>query len=119
MKELTPGMLIAVWEEMFGPTLFWLMVLAALVVTGLYIYVLVRDRHVSWRRFLLAQLSMPLGAIAAVWLVQTVTHSAMKDLGGPIDVLVFLGVAAVGAVGSAILVYTVQSLVSPPGRSAR
>jgi phage shock protein PspC (stress-responsive transcriptional regulator) len=37
-------------------------------------------------------------------------------MGGPIDVIVLLGVAAAGAVGAAILVYTVQSLVAPPAR---
>jgi hypothetical protein len=32
-------------------------------------------------------------------------------MGGPIDAIVLLGVAVLGAIGLAILVYTVQSLV--------
>lgn len=115
MKELTFETLIAVFEEMFGRGLFWAMVIAALVVTALYIYVLVRDRAVSWRKFLWAQLSMPVGAIAAVLFVQGITSSGFADIGGPIDWLVLLGVAAMGAIGLAILVYTVQSLVRRPG----
>lgn len=114
MKELTIGMLIAVWEEMFGRWLFWGLVAGALLVTALYLFVLIRDRQVSWRKFLLAQLSMPVGAVAAVLFVLKITESHVSDIGGPVDVIVLLGVALLGAVGIAILVYTVQSLVSRP-----
>jgi hypothetical protein len=95
---------------MFGRGLFWALVLAALVITALYVFVLVRDRSLSMRKFLWAQLSMPIGAIAAVLFVQGITSSGFKDIGGPIDVIVLLGVAVLGAVGLAILVYTAQSL---------
>jgi uncharacterized membrane protein YhaH (DUF805 family) len=110
MKELTLSTLIAVFEEMFGRGLFWALVLAALVITALYVFVLVRDRSLSMRKFLWAQLSMPIGAIAAVLFVQGITSSGFKDIGGPIDVIVLLCVAVLGAVGLAILVYTAQSL---------
>jgi uncharacterized membrane protein YhaH (DUF805 family) len=110
MKELTFGTLIAVFEEIFGRGLFWAMVVAAVVVTLAYLYVLIRDRSISWRKFLLAQLSMPLGAVAAVVFVQAMTSSHFRDIGGPVDVIVLLGVAGVGAIGAAILVYTIQSL---------
>lgn len=54
---------------------------------------------------------MPIGALAAVVFVQAITSSKTSDIGGPIDVIVLLGVAALGAVGLAILVYTVQSFL--------
>ncbi len=111
MKELTFETLIAVFEEIFGSGLFWAMVAAAVIVTLGYLYVLVRDRAVSWRKFLFAQLSMPIGAVLAVWFVMAMTKSKLTDLGGPIDVIVFLGIAAMGAVGMAILVYTLESLI--------
>ncbi|TCS59758.1 hypothetical protein EDD52_11961 [Primorskyibacter sedentarius] len=111
MEQLTLETLIAVFEEIFGRPLFWVMVVAAAVITLAYIYVLIRDRSVSMRKFLLAQLSMPIGAVAAVVFVQSVTHSQLRDIGGPIDVIVLLGVAAMGAVGTAIFVYTAQSLL--------
>ncbi|SIR09607.1 hypothetical protein SAMN05880561_10918 [Rhizobium sp. RU33A] len=110
MKELTFETLIAVFEEIFSPGLFWGMVAAAIVVTLAYLYVLIRDRSMSMRKFLLAQLAMPFGAVAAVVFVQSVTNSHLRDIGGPVDVIVLLGVAAMGAVGAAILVYTAQSL---------
>lgn len=110
MDQLTPETLIAVFEEIFGATLFWAMIATALIVTLGYFYVLVRDRAMSMRKFLLAQLSMPFGAVAAVVFVQVMTHSHLRDIGGPVDLIVLLGVAAMGAVGTAILVYTAQSL---------
>ncbi len=114
MKELTFGTLIAVFEEIFGRGLFWIMVALAALVTLAYLYVLIRDRAVSMRKFLWAQLSMPFGAILAVIFVQRMTNSGLRDIGGPIDVIVLLGVAVLGAVGGAILVYTLQSLLRPP-----
>jgi len=110
MKQLTFETLIAVFEEIFGRGLFWAMVIAALVVTVAYLYVLIRDRALSMHKFLWAQVSMPFGAIAAVVFVQAMTNSHLRDIGGPIDVIVLLGVAVMGAVGAAILVYTAQSL---------
>ena len=111
MKELTLETLLAVFEEIFGRGLFWAMVAAAVVVTLAYLYVLIRDHKVSWKKFLLAQLSMPFGAVAAVWFVLVMTHSQLSDMGGPIDIIILLSIAAVGAVGAAVLVYTLQSLL--------
>ncbi|SHF20773.1 hypothetical protein SAMN05444273_104297 [Litoreibacter ascidiaceicola] len=111
MEQLTFETMFAVFEEIFGRGLFWAMVVAAVVVTLAYLYVLIRDRELSMRKFLWAQLSMPFGAVLAVVFVQAMTHSGLRDIGGPIDVIVLLGIAAMGAVGSAILVYTAQSLV--------
>ncbi|WP_375569985.1 DUF5368 domain-containing protein [Seohaeicola saemankumensis] len=111
MEQLTFETMIAVFEEIFGRALFWGMVVAAIVVTLAYLYVLIRDRAMSMRKFFLAQLSMPLGAVAAVVFVQVMTNSHLRDIGGPVDVIVLLGVAAMGAIGLAILVYTAQSLV--------
>lgn len=118
MQELTFTMMIAVFEEIFGRGLFWAMVAAAVIVTALYIYVLIRDRAVSWRKFLWAQVAMPFGAIAAVLFVQKMTSSGFGNIGGPIDVIMLLAVAAAGAVGAAILVYTAQSLLRGKGAKA-
>ena len=115
MEELKLSTLIAVFEEMFGRGLFWVMAGVAAVITALYLFVLIRDRAVSWRKFLLAQLSMPVGAVAAVWFVLAITNSGLRHMGGPIDWLMILGIGAMGAVGMAILVYVVQSLVRRPG----
>ena len=111
MEEVTLGTLIAVFEEMFGAWLFWLMVVVAAAITLAYLYVLIRDHGMGMRRFLLAQLSMPIGAVAAVAFVMWITKSGMSDIGGPIDWIVLLGVAVLGAGGFSILVYVAQSLI--------
>lgn len=118
MKDLTFGTIIAVFEEIFGPALFWIMVVVAALITVAYLYVLIRDRHISWRKFLWAQLSMPFGAIAAVWFVMFMTHSSLSDMGGPVDIIILLMIAGAGAVGSAVLVYTVESLIKPSRKGA-
>jgi hypothetical protein len=111
MEELTLSTFIAVFEEMFGRGLFWAMVAVAAIITLAYLFVLVRDRAMSMRKFLLAQLSMPIGAVLAVWFVLRITNSGLHHMGGPIDAIVLLGVGVAGAVGFAILVYVVQSLL--------
>lgn len=113
MKELTLSTLLAVFEEMFGGVLFWGLVAAAIIVTLAYLYVLLRDRSLSMKKFFWAQLSMPLGAVAAIALVLGVTDSQLADLGGPIDIILFIGIAALGAIGISILVYTLESLIWP------
>jgi hypothetical protein len=117
MKELTLETMLAVFEDMFGFWLFWGLVAAAAAITAAYVYVLIRDRHVGWRKFLIAQVFMPVGAVLAVLFVMWVTHSHLRDIGGPIDVIIFLAIAGLGAVGIAILVYTLQSLLFRPQRS--
>lgn len=114
MKDLTLGTLLAVFEEMFGAGLFWLMVAAAVLITIGYVFVLVRDKSVSMKKFLWAQVSMPFAAVLAIAFVLWATDSQITDIGGPIDVVVFLGIAAMGAVGGSILVYTLQSLFWRP-----
>ena len=111
MEEFSLMTILAVFEEMFGRWLFWAMVLVAVAITAAYLYVLIRDRAMSMRKFLLAQLSMPFGGAAAVAFVMMMTNSGFRDIGGPIDWIVLLGVFVAGAVGFAILVYVVQSLV--------
>lgn len=119
MKDLTVDTLLAVFEEIFGVGLFWAMVVAAAVVSVGYFYVLIRDRSISWRKFLLAQLAMPVGAVVAVWFVLVMTSSKLSNLGGAVDVIVMLGIATSGAVGIAILVYTAQSLLAPKHKEHR
>jgi hypothetical protein len=111
MQELTFETMIAVFEEIFGAALFWAMVAAAVLVTLGWIYVLIRDRTLGMRQFLVAQMFMPVGAVMAVWFVMAMTDSHLADIGGPVDVIVLLGIAAMGAVGAAILIYVIERLV--------
>ncbi|AKS46146.1 hypothetical protein SAMN05444287_1253 [Octadecabacter temperatus] len=82
MKDMTFSTLLAVFEEIFGRGLFWAMVVVVVMVTLAYFFVLIRDRAVSWHKFLWAQLSMPVGVVLAVWFLLAMTHSKLRDMGG-------------------------------------
>ncbi len=111
MTDISTGVVFALLEEVFGRGLFWLMFVGTISIAAAYLYVLVRDRAVSWRKFLLSQLSMPIGAVVAIVFILSVTHSTFADIGGAIDVIFVMGFAVAGAIGMAILVYTGQSLI--------
>lgn len=112
MKDLTFETLIAVFEQIFGRGLFWAMVVAAVLVTVAFLYALIRDKGVISRYFLRAEIMAPVGAVAAILLVQFMTDSAFRDIGGPIDVIVLILIGLAGAGAAVFLAYTVQALLS-------
>ncbi len=112
MKELTFGMLIAVLEEVFGAGLFWFLVLAAAALVATFIWMIIRNRQGFSIRFLRAELSAPIGAIAAILFVHFITDSGFSDIGGPVDLIVLIGIGFGGAVASTILVYVLMTLMS-------
>ncbi|MCO8145267.1 DUF5368 domain-containing protein [Rhodovulum tesquicola] len=117
MKELTFGTLIAVFEEMYGPWLFWAMVLVAAMITLAFIFVLIRDRSIEGRYLARAELTAPIGAIAAILFVQYITNSGFADIGGPIDVIVVLMIGVAGAGGLTFLAYVAQAFMRQPGNN--
>ena len=120
MEEFSFRTILAVFEEMFGAGLFWsLVVIAALITIG-FVLMLFRDRGLDSRRLVRAQLAAPLGGIAAVLFVQWITSSGFRDIGGPIDWLVVLGIFIAGSIGLMLLVYVAQAVRRPPpSRGAR
>lgn len=111
MKELEIGVFVSVFVEMLGPVLFWLLVLAILVVTAAFVWVLVRDRGLDSRRLVRAQLLGLVGGIAAVLFMQWITNSGFRDIGGPVDLMLVALIFVLGAIGAAIFAYTVQAVV--------
>ncbi|PIE16947.1 MAG: hypothetical protein CSA68_00425 [Rhodobacterales bacterium] len=116
MKELSLSMLIAVFEDMFGKWLWWGLVLVAVAITVLFLIIIIKERHFSPKHFVVAQIFAPFGALAAVLFVQWITNSGFSDIGGPIDVIVLLGIAGLGAVGTSIWVYVINYFLK--GRKA-
>ena len=117
MEEFSFRTIIAVFEEMFGAGLFWSLVVIAAMITVAFIYMLFRDRGLDSRRLVRAELAAPLGGIAAVLFVQWITSSGFRDIGGPIDWLVVLGIFVAGSIGLMLLVYVAQAVRRPPTRS--
>lgn len=114
MKDVSIGMFIAVFEEIFGAGLFWGMVAAAVAIGAAFVWLIVREHHLESRRFLRAELWAPVGALAAILFVQFITNSGFSDIGGPIDVIVLILIGTAGAIGLTILAYVVPGLF--PGR---
>lgn len=111
MKELTLDTLFAVFEEMFGPALFWALVAAAVLISLAFLWVVIRDRGIVGHRFLRAELVAPVGAIAAILFVQWITNSGFSDLGGPVDWITVLAIGLAGAGGAVFLAYTAFAVV--------
>lgn len=111
MQELTFSTLIAVFEEIFGPALFWAMVAAAMLVTLAFLYVVIRDRRIRAVSFLGAELMAPVGALGAILFVQWITSSGFRDIGGPIDLMMVMAIGLAGAGAMMLLTYTVLALV--------
>ncbi|WP_291295205.1 DUF5368 domain-containing protein [Elioraea sp.] len=110
MKELDIGTFVAVFQEMLGP---WLWVIAALAVaaTVLLAVVLLRDRGVVSRRLLWAEGAGLVGGVAAVLVMQAVTNSGFRDIGGPIDWVLIALIFAAGAVGATMGVYGLMGML--------
>jgi hypothetical protein len=111
MKELTVSTLLAVFEEMFGFWLFWGLAALAVVVALAFLGVLMRERRIAAGRLLFAELIGIGGGIAAVWFVLFITSSGLSDIGGPIDVIVVLGIWLAGAIGALIAFYALAGLI--------
>ena len=111
MKELEIGVFVAVFVEMLGPLLFWLLVAAAVAVTLGFVWVLVRDRGLDSRRLVRAQVVGVLGGVAAILFMQWITNSGFRDIGGPVDLMLVALIFVLGTIGAAILAYTVQAVV--------
>lgn len=112
MNELTLSTLIAVFEEIFGPALFWGLVIACAITALLFIYVIIRDKSIEAKRLVRAELWAPIGAAIGIAFVFFITSSNFADIGGPVDVIVLILIGVAGAVGMTILAYIVQSLFS-------
>lgn len=109
MKELDLAVFLAVFEEMLGAWL-WVGLAAAAAATIACIVVLVRDKGIRPRRLVWSEVVAVLGGVAAVLIMQAVTHSGFRDIGGPIDWVLGIAIFAAGAVGTLIATYALLGL---------
>ena len=117
MKDLDPLVFVAVLQEMMGPLLWVLIALAVLVLAG-FLFLLLREKRLVSGRLVKAEVVGVAGGFLALAIMAWVTLSGFTDAGGPIDWLVIVAVWGVGAVGTAVLAYTVFGLW-PAGNTSR
>lgn len=109
MNTLDLLVFLAVFEEMLGPWL-WLGIVAACVALIAFLLVLRREGGLRARRLVLAQIVSVLGGVAAILVMQHVTSSGFRDIGGPIDWVLGVTIFAVGGVVSFIATYAALGL---------
>jgi len=104
MKEFEPLVFLAVFQEMLGP-LLWIMLLLAVGGVAAFVLLFVREKGIDSRRLVRAELIGLLGGVAALVLMAKVTVSGFSDAGGPIDWLLVGLVWGTGLAGTTILAY--------------
>jgi drug/metabolite transporter (DMT)-like permease len=110
MKDLDIGTLVAVFQEMLGPWLWVLVALAALF-TLAFAFVLLRDRGVISSRLVWSEVIGVAGGVAAVLIMQAVTNSGFRDIGGPIDWVLVALIFLAGAAGATIGAYALLGVL--------
>lgn len=107
MKDLDPLVFLYVFQEMLGP-LLWVLPLLAISGVAAFVYVLMRDGGLVSRRLVRAEIVGFFGGFAALALMAWVTLSGFSDAGGPVDWLLVGLIWGVGVIGGAVLSYAVM-----------
>lgn len=107
MKDLDPLVLLAVFQEMLGPWL-WLLILLAVGGVGAFVALWLRERKLVSRRLVIAEMLGVLGGGVALVIMAKVSSSGFTDAGGPADWFLIATVYGVGLVGTTILAYAVM-----------
>ncbi|WP_404385749.1 DUF5368 domain-containing protein [Caenispirillum salinarum] len=111
MKDLDLATLLSVFQEMMGP-LLWVLVLLAVAGIAAFLFVLVREGGLKGGRLVRSELIGVAGGFMALVVMAWVTVSGFTDAGGPVDWLLIGIIWGIGLVGTTILAYAVQGLVA-------
>jgi Family of unknown function (DUF5368) len=115
MKELDPLVFLAVFQEMLGP-LLWILILLALGATLAFLALLIKEKGLVAKRLVRAELFGLLGGVLALVLMAKVSSSGFTDAGGPADWFLIALVFGAGLIGTVILVYSFLGWRSPATR---
>lgn len=110
MSEFDVTVFWSVFAEMLG---FWLYVILAVaaVTTVLFVRALLREQGLDARRFVKSQALGLAGGLAALAFMWWITSSSIRDVGGPVDGLLVLGIYLLGRAGATMLFYAVSGLL--------
>lgn len=108
MQNVEPTMFVTVLYEMLGSVL-WVIVVGSIVVATLaFLGLLIRDRGLVSRRFVVSELAGVTGGFGAVLFMQLITHSGLADVGGAVDRLLVVSIWLIGAIGTTVIVYDLR-----------
>lgn len=112
MKDLDPMVFLSVFQEMLGP-LLWILILLALGGTLAFLLLLKREKGIVAKRLVRAEMFGVLGGALALVLMAKVSSSGFTDAGGPADWFLIALVFGVGLIGTIIIVYSFLGWRSP------
>lgn len=115
MKTLDPMAFYAVLVEMMGPWLLWSLILTATFGIFAFVWVFVRERGLSSKRLIIAEVLGLFGGVGALVLMAYVTVSGFTDAGGPVDWLLVGMIWGSGLAGTTVLSYAVMGLCARSG----
>lgn len=118
MKQLDMFTMLAVFQEMLGP-LLWILVIVAGVGLLAFVALLIRERGINSSRLVRAEALGLIGGALALVLMAKVSSSGFTDAAGPIDWLLIALVFGMGLIGSTILLYTAFGWLSGPRHAVK
>jgi len=116
MKNYDPWVFLAVFQEMLGP-LLWILPLLALGTVAGFVWRWRREGRIATRRLVLAELLGLLGGGLALVIMAAASSSGFTDAAGPADWFLILIVYGVGFVGTTLLTYTIMGWLAGGRRS--
>lgn len=107
MSELDPIVLLAVFQEMLGAPLLWLLIILGIVTPLAFITLLLRERRLVSSRMLYSQAVGLLGGGLALVLMARVSSSGFTDAGGPVDWLLIGLIFGMGLIATTLILYSI------------
>lgn len=107
MSELDPIVLLAVFQEMLGAPLLWLLIILGIVTPLAFITLLLRERRLASSRMLYSQAAGLLGGGLALVLMARVSSSGFTDAGGPADWLLIGLIFGMGLIATTLILYSI------------
>ncbi len=111
MKDLDILVFVAVFQEMLGALLWAGLAAVAVILIG-FAWMLLRERGLRMARLAWAELAGLVGGVAAILVMQRVTHSSFADIGGPIDWVLVAVIWLAGFVLATLAGYLVLGLLA-------
>lgn len=119
MKTLDPMVFCAVLVEMMGTWLLWSLILTATFGIVAFVWVFLRERGLSSKRLIIAEIPGLFCGDGALVLMAYVTLSGFTDAGSPVDWLLVGLIWGSGLVGATTLSYAVLGLLAHERRQQR
>ncbi|MGN5518512.1 DUF5368 family protein [Halopseudomonas sp. Lyrl_26] len=119
MRELDPIVLLAVFQEMLGAPLLWLLIILCIVTPLAFITLLLRERRLVSSHMLYSQAAGLLGGGLALVLMARVSSSGFTDAGGPADWLLIGLIFGLGLIVTTLTLYSIAGWTQALRRSSQ